>query len=126
MAVTTKASCLTLLNRDTASGQVATTIAVSAFAAQGCSVRGITVGVQTSGGTATLAIAGGGNTLLNAATSTAPQAVGGYVLPLTTTAANLLLASSDSIVITTAGGDNSQCDTTILYGDVAPPSVTNS
>jgi len=123
------ASCLTLRVSDEANTTGATTIAVSAFAPQGCTIRAITVETQaTAGGSGTIAITGGGNTLFGgdaATTTNVARVVGAYQIPLTGTTAHLSLAASDSIVITRATA-NSQNDYTFYFGDASPSSVATS
>ena len=124
-----KQSSMVLRVSDSANAQGATTIGVAAFAADGCTIHGITVETQaTAGGSGTIAITGGGNTLFGgdaATTANVARVVGAYQIPLTTTTANLSLAPTADIVITRAVA-NSQSDYTIYYGDRVPVTVTTS
>ena len=111
---------------DAASVIAATTINVSSFAPQGCTIHGITLETQvTAGGGATIAITVAGATLLGGDAATAADranVVGGYQIPLTATTANLSLASTAIITLTRATAA-SQCDTTFYFGDYAPTTV---
>ena len=122
-------SSIVLRVSDAANIQAVTTINVSSFAPQGCTIHAITVETQaTAAGVGTLAITGGGNTLFggSAATSTnVARVIGAYQIPLTTTIANLSLSSSDLIIIT-RGAANSQSDYTFYCGDYAPTTVATT
>ena len=119
-------SSVTMRVSDSANATATTTINVSSFAPQGCTIHGITVETQaTAAGVGTIAITGGGNDLFGGSAATTTQVarvVGAYQIPLTTTGANLSLSSSDLIIITRATA-NSQSDYTFYYGDYAPTTV---
>jgi hypothetical protein len=105
-------------------------IAVSSFAPQGCTIRGMSLEAQVAGGAgSTTAIMGGPTgatlTLLDGATTILAVSAGGYVLPLTATAANLQLASTD-ILTYERGGNTQQNAVNIYFGDYSPTSVTVS
>ena len=98
------------------------TIAVSGFAAQGCTIRAITLEV-TGAGTNVTVLDGNGTNLLSAANfSTA--STGGFNIALTATAANLSLLGEDSIVINPTGA--SVLAVNIFFGDVSPTTITVS
>ena len=115
--------------QDSGTGQDASpiSIAVGDIAAQGCTVRAITVETQvTSGGAANLAIFGGAlgatATLLVGANTVVVAATGGDVAPLTATVANLQLEGTDIITLQRDGA-NSQNAVTIYFGDFDPSPI---
>ena len=118
----TKSACLALRVDIANSASSVSTINVSDFAVAGCTIRGITMETQaTAGGSARIAIAGGGNSLLVGATAT-PNPIGLQDLALTGTAANLKLASTDTIAITMSAAASTN-NITIYYGEETPASV---
>jgi uncharacterized protein YaaW (UPF0174 family) len=122
-------SALTLRFQDSGTGQdsSALSVSVASFAAQGCTVRGISIETQIASGSATIAIFGGPTgatvTLLDAASNDAPATAGGEVLPLTATAASLQLESTDVITVQRDVA-NSQNAITIYFGDYSPTAIT--
>ena len=99
-------------------------IAVSSFAPQGCTIRGISLEAQVAGGAgSTTAIMGGPTgatlTLLDGADTVLAVNAGGYVLPLTATAANLQLESTDILTYERAG-NTQQNAVDIYFGDYTP------
>jgi len=105
-------------------------IEIQEIAAQGCSIRAITVQtVATAGGAAVLAIKGGptGATvdLISTATTAVVAAVGVDEIPLTATLGNLQLENSDILTLQRSGA-NSQNIVTIYFGDYTPASITVS
>ena len=99
------------------------TITVSEFAAQGCTIRAITLEVTTAVGGSSVTATGGGNNLL-AAANAATTPAGGYELALTATSANLSLASTDTIILNPSAA--SVIAVNIFFGDYSPTSVTVS
>ena len=95
------------------------TIAVSGFAAQGCTIRGITVEVTTTGTNVTIQD-GNGTNLLSAANAPT-NAAGGFAIALTATAANLSLLGEDSIVLNPTGA--SVLAVNIFFGDLSPATI---
>ena len=125
-----KQSSLVLRVQDAANATGATTINVGAFAADGCTIHGIIMETQaTAGGSGTITITGGGNSLINTAAPAnqdqAARTTGTTVFQLTATEAHLSLAPSADIVITRATA-NSQNDITFYYGDKSPIAVVTS
>ena len=119
-----------LVNADDTNATGATTILVGDFAPQGCTIHGIVLQTQaTAGGSGTIAITGGGNSLFNTAAPAnqdqSARTTGVTTLQLTATDGHLKLSASDSIVITRASA-NSQNDIYFYYGDASPTTVATS
>jgi hypothetical protein len=98
------------------------TIMISDFAAQGCTIRSITLEVTTGG--ANVTVQDGNATNLLSAANAPTNVVGGFELALTATAANLSLLGADSIVINPTGA--SVLAVNIFFGDVSPTTITVS
>ena len=100
------------------------TIMISDFAAEGCTIRSITLEVSTNSGGSSVTIQDGNATNLLAAANASTAVAGGFALALTATLANLSLAAADSIVINPSAA--TVLAVNIFFGDVSPTSITVS
>lgn len=116
-----------LVSSDDSNATGTSTILVGDFAPQGCTIHGIVVQTQaTAGGSGTISITGGGNSLFNTAAPAnqdqSARTTGVTTLQLTATDGHLKLSATDEIVYIRATA-NSQNDIYFYYGDASPTTV---